>query len=221
MRTIEISPQILEKCPLITLGCIEAEVKVELERTDLWAHIDSELATFAESLAVKQINKRPTIAGTRVAYKACGKDPGRYRPSAEALTRRIAQGKGLYRVNNIVDLLNLVSIKTGFSIGGFDADHITGSAVLGIASEGEPYEAIGRGQLNISGLPTFYDDKGPFGTPTSDSTRTMIRPESRHFLMVFYAFSNPELLKGGLAQAVSLLESYASASQVQTMIVSK
>ena len=219
MRAIEISPQILEKIPGLTLGCIEASVRVEPERTDLWAHIDSELAVFGEGLEVKQISQRPTIAGTRIAYKACGKDPARYRPSAEALTRRIAQGKGLYRVNNIVDLLNLVSIKSGFSIGGFDADHIEGTAALRIAGEGEPYEAIGRGQLNIAGLPTFYDDQGPFGTPTSDSVRTMVRSETSRFLMIFYAFSNPELLGPGLEKAQQLLQTYASATDITSLTI--
>lgn len=221
MKTIEISEQILTKCPGLSLGCIEAEVKVETDRSDLWTHIDTELEKFGQGLEVKEVNQRPTIAGTRIAYKACGKDPSRYRPSAEALTRRIAQGKGLYRVNNLVDLLNLVSIQSGFSIGGFDLDPIIGDTALKIAAEGEPYEAIGRGQLNIAGLPAMYDDLGPFGTPTSDSVRTMVRPETNRFLMVFYAFSNSDLLPEFILQASSLLEKFASAKHLNYKTLSK
>ena len=219
MNKIEISPQIVAACPDLLLGCIEAKVVVQSDREDLWQHIDRELDQFAEGLEVKQVNQRPTIAGTRIAYKACGKDPSRYRPSAEALSRRIAQGKGLYRVSNIVDLLNLVSIKSGFSIGGFDVSHIEGGASLQIAGEGEPYEAIGRGQLNIAGLPAMYDEKGAFGTPTSDSVRTMVRPETSRFLMVFYVFSDAGELDAAMEEAVSLLTTYASATELETQVI--
>ncbi len=221
MKAIEISEQILLKCPGLALGCIEADVKVETDRNDLWAHIDTELEKFGQGLEVKEVNQRPTIAGTRIAYKSCGKDPSRYRPSAEALTRRVAQGKGLYRVNNLVDLLNLVSIQSGFSIGGFDLDQIVGDTVIKVAPEGEPYEAIGRGHLNIAGLPTMYDEQGPFGTPTSDSVRTMVRPATSRFLMVFYAFSNSDLLPEFILQACGLLEKYASANNLNYKTLSK
>lgn len=94
-----------------------------------------------------------TIHATREAYKKCGKDPSRYRPSGEALCRRILRGISLYQIDTLVDLINLVSIRFGYSIGGFDADKIVGDAlVLGIGKAGEPYEGIGRGELNIEGM---------------------------------------------------------------------
>ena len=64
------------------------------------------------------------------AYKRLGKDPNRYRPSAEALRRRILRGLPLYKIDTLVDIVNLVSIRSGYSIGGFDADKIVGGLEL-------------------------------------------------------------------------------------------
>lgn len=219
MNTISIDPTLQAACPELVLGLLEAQVHVEPERKDLWTFIDAELNGFAEWLKDHPIKQRPTIAATRTAYKACGKEPSRYRPSAEALSRRIAQGKGLYRVNNVVDSLNLVSVKSGYSIGGFDLDQTQGPIRLAIAGEGLPYEAIGRGALNIAFFPTLFDETGPFGTPTSDSVRTMVRPETKRFLMVFYAFGGADGLQDWLDQSASWLSEYASATAIEQLIV--
>ena len=103
--------------------------------------------------AMPDINKRPAIAATRAAYKALGKEPNRYRPSSEALCRRIVKGMELYFISDLVDLINVVSVASGYSIGGFDADKIAGDTLsLGAGREGEDFEAIGRGQLNITSI---------------------------------------------------------------------
>ncbi len=60
------------------------------------------------------INKRPAIAATRAAYKALGKEPNRYRPSSEALCRRIVKGMELYFISDLVDLINVVSAASGY-----------------------------------------------------------------------------------------------------------
>ena len=119
------------------------------------------------------IKQQPAIAATREAYRRLGKDPSRYRPSAEALRRRLLRGLELYKIDTLVDLINLVSLRTGYSIGGFDADKIQGTDLcLGVGRAGEPFEGIGRGTLNIEGLPVFRDAVGGIGTPTSDNERT-------------------------------------------------
>ena len=111
---------------------------------------------------MEDIKLQPAIAATREAYKRCGKDPGRYRPSAEALRRRLMRGIPLYQIDTLVDLINLVSLRTGYSIGGFDADKIQGKTLeLGIGKSGEPFEGIGRGILNIEGLPVYRDVRLP------------------------------------------------------------
>lgn len=143
----------------------------------------------AANYKVEDINKRSAIAATRKAYKLCGKDPNRYRPSQEQLMRRIVRGLGLYTVNSIVDAGNMLSLETGCSVGCFDADKVIGDCIeLGIGRKDEPYEGIGRGLINIEGLPVFRDEKGGIGSPTSDNERTKIELSTQRMLMTIHVF---------------------------------
>ncbi len=219
MPNITISKDLKQKCPQLALGCIHCAVKIVAHRADLWTEIQTNVNKIAAKWALSDINQLPNIAAARTAYKALGKDPSRYRLSAEALLRRVVKGKGIYQINNVVDLLNLTSIRTGYSIGGYDADAIEGAITVGIAQEGEPYEAIGRGALNIAYLPTFRDEKGAFGTPTSDSARTCVQLTTQHFLMAIVDFEKQISLQKSINDAVLLLEKYADATNIQTWIV--
>jgi DNA/RNA-binding domain of Phe-tRNA-synthetase-like protein len=219
MTTIALSPEILSALPEIKLGCIACKIAVADSSPELLALIDARCKTMAAEMTVEHIHQNPAIADTRNAYKVLGKEPSRYRPSAEALMRRVLQGKGLYQVSNVVDLLNLVSIRHGFSIGGWDAERIDGPMTLGIGRADEPYTSIGRGDLNIEYFPVFRDAQGAFGTPTSDSERTMVRPETRHFLMVFYALGGMKGLADAMQDAQQLLASFAHATEISTQII--
>ena len=202
MKKISIHPTLQEKCPSLQLACIEHSVSIhskeQSEHPELWDRIDTKIQELKDNLTIELIGQLPNIRASREAYKILGKEPSRYRLSAEALLRRIVKGKGLYQINNAVDLLNLVSISTGFSIGGYDLDKIEGDVVLGIGQTDEPYEAIGRGTLNIEFLPVFRDDKGAFGTPTSDSVRTMVTNSTQRFLMVILDFGGNAALNNSI-----------------------
>ena len=153
------------------------------------------------------------IKATREAYKKCGKDPSRYRPSSEALCRRILRGIPLYQIDTLVDLINLVSIKYGYSIGGFDADKISGNTlILGIGQKDEPYEGIGRGLLNIEGMPVYRDEVGGFGTPTSDNERTKIEIGTSHLLAIINGYDGKENLTDAANYMIKLLKEYADSS---------
>jgi DNA/RNA-binding domain of Phe-tRNA-synthetase-like protein len=219
MTPLHISPEIRTSCTELVLGCIQCQVDVDASTPELLAEIELCCANIAATLTVEGIHGMKAIADTREGYKALGKEPSRYRPSAEALLRRVVQGKGLYHVNNVVDLLNLVSITAGFSIGGWDCDLIEGEATLGIGRADELYVTIGRGEMNIEFFPVFRDAIGPFGTPTSDSERTMVRPETENFLMVFYAFGGEPGLSEAMQQAEDLLRRFANAREIQTSII--
>lgn len=216
MKNIKISEELADKCPDICLSCIECNVKVEFFREDLWQIIERRCRDIANTLEVEQIKLIPTIAASREAYKACGKDPARYRLSAEALLRRVVSKKGLYQINNVVDSLNFISISTGLSIGGYDADKIKGKITMGIGKADEPYEGLGRGELNIEGMPVFRDEFGAFGTPTSDSERTGVRQDTKRFLMILVSYKGIHPLYEPSQAAVQLLSEYASASYVET-----
>ncbi len=205
--------------PNLRLGCIECTIEVQKDNTTLWEEINLATKELELKLDTPDISTLPAIQSTRQAYKAAGKDPARYRPASEALLRRVVKGKGLYQVNNVVDLLNLVSIRSGYSICGYDVSLIQGDIELGIGKEGEPYEGIGRGVLNIQNLPVFRDEVGAFGTPTSDSTRTMVRASTTRFLMIFLDFGSHSHLEYSMAEAVDLLINYAGGKDFKEQII--
>lgn len=134
------------------------------------------------------------------------------------MCRRAVKGLELYRSLAVIDLINLLSLVTGHSIGGFDTDRFTGNTLtLGIGKEGEPYEAIGRGELNIAGMPVYRDAIGGVGTPTSDNDRTKLSPETRHLTMTINLYGAGEQSKEEVeALTRRLLTDYASATDIRT-----
>lgn len=190
---------------------IEADVVNGPTSPELWHEIEECCAALRSRLTTETLKDQSGIAATRAAYKACGKDPSRYRPASEQLTRRVLQGKGLYSVNTLVDLGNLVSLQCGYTTGLLDADKIVGETVtLGVGHADEPYEGIGRGPLNIEGLPVYRDAEGPIATPTSDSTRTMLSPDTRHLLFIINGYDGDETtIARAVDDALKLLKRYA------------
>lgn len=182
---IMISEEIRLRCPEFVGTAVVANVRNSAFNAELWEEIGAFISDYRQRYTVDSIKEMPSIEATRLAYRRCGKDPSRYRPSGEALVRRTLKGNELYRVSTLVDLINLASIAYGYSIGGFDADKIEGDALcLGIGREGEPYEGIGRGVLNIEGMPVYRDDIGGIGTPTSDHERTKLSLETTSLLTI-------------------------------------
>ncbi len=208
---IKVSDEIASVCPGFVGAAVEADVENSAFCRELWDEIDALEQKFRSENTTESIKEIPSIAATRRVYRACGKDPSRYRPSAEALIRRMLQGKELYRINTLVDLVNLASIVFGYSIGGFDADKIQGGRlVLGIGREGEPYEGIGRGTINIAGMPVYRDDSGGIGTPTSDNERTKISLGTRRMLVLVNGYDgNERHVRDNAEYLISLLEKYA------------
>ena len=187
---IDILPEFWQLFPALSIGSIAAQVKVLPSDAGLRDAMDVVCKRLQDELTPELIRRHPVVETTKNAYRKMGQDPNRYRPSAESLMRRIALGKGLYFVNNMVDILNIISVESGFSIGGYDADKIRGSISFGKGRADEPYVGIGRGELKIKNLPVFRDLDGAFGTSTSDSMRTMVDENTESFLMLFPAFEN-------------------------------
>lgn len=218
---ITISSEIGRILPACRLGILRYSVRVEDSPVSLIDEIGHQIRNIRQEISIEAISSRPMIEQTKNAYRLLGKDPSRYRPSAEALTRRIVQGKDLYRVNNIVDVLNLVSILSGYSIGGYDADQISTPVILAKGSENEPYEAIGRGILNIHHLPVLRDRHGAFGNPSSDSLRTMVRPATKNFMMVFFDFFSDERLQETLEMSAEYLQKFVKGSAIRKAMITQ
>lgn len=216
---IKISEDILNVCPDFHLAAINCVVKNSSFNEKLWQEINLFTKQFYASISIEEIKNRPAIKATRDVFKKLGKDPNRYRPSAEALCRRILKGQELYQIDTIVDLINFVSLKTGYSIGGFDADKINGNLILGIGKVDEPFEAIGRGMMNIEDLPVYRDSNGGIGNPCSDEERTKITSKTNHLLILINGYSGKEGIKEAVEFSTTLLKKYAAGNQMRIDII--
>ena len=215
MIPISINNLIYDACPQFVSVQFECDVTNSDYNELLWREIESFTNNFRENNQIKDINKFPPILATRNTYKKLGKEPNRYRPSSEALRRRILKKVDLYKINTLVDAINLISLKTGYSIGGFDASLIQGSLELGVGQKDEKFEAIGRGYLNIEHLPVYRDSVGGIGTPTSDEERTKINNQTNKLLMLLNAYSGNEGLEESVEYAKYILEKFVGAENMK------
>lgn len=154
------------------------------------------------------------ILQARRLYRSFGIDPTSTRPSSEALLKRALQGRELYHVSNVVDAGNLASLRTLLPIGLYDRAAIEGeTATIREGREGEEYLGIRKGAVHLTGRLCIVDDRGPFGSPTSDSLRTSVTASTSSLLAIVFAPCDcePERV---LATAQSLtrgFEKYAGA----------
>jgi DNA/RNA-binding domain of Phe-tRNA-synthetase-like protein len=219
MQEIIISHAVKTLLPELVLGCIACDIVMAEGKSELWSQIETVSSTFKESVELAAVGNHPAIKASRMAYRLCGKDPARYRLSSEALMRRAVKGYPLYHINNVVDLVNLISLESGMSIGGYDAEKVSGNVIFDIGRKDEPYEAIGRGEMNIEFLPVFRDLISAFGSPTSDSVRTSVTAGTRRFLMIVVGFSGEADTRQTVEQSIDLLKKYADAQNFETIFV--
>ncbi len=215
---VRIDEQVRAAAPELALGIVEAAVEVRPEDPDLRREVDETVARLRAELAGADLAQVPEVQALRRLYRALGKDPTRYRGLNEALLRRVVQGKDLYVINTAVDVCNLVSLQTRHALGAYDLDRVEGPVVLRAAGPGETYRGVGRGDLNLEGLPVFCDAHGPFGSPTSDSERTSITLGSRRIALVVVACRGRERLEADAGRAADLLRRYAGASRVDVRV---
>ena len=215
MMKVIVSDEIEQVCPGFVGACVDADVVNTPYCEGLWEEIRELGEHYKATLTTESLKEMSGIAATRRVYKACGKDPSRYRPASEQLIRRMLQGKELYQIDTLVDLINLASIRFGYSIGGFDASKFVGDTLtLGIGKAGEPYEGIGRGMLNIEGRPVYRDAVGGVGTPTSDNERTKITIETRHLVVLINGYDgNEEQVRANAEFILDLVRRYCQTEE--------
>jgi DNA/RNA-binding domain of Phe-tRNA-synthetase-like protein len=217
---IKISNEIKEKVPQTKLAVLKYTADVKETSPELWEYMDETIIPqINKKLEIQKVTEFKNVASSRKAYKAFGKDPGRYRVSSEALIRRIKQGKELYKINTVVDTNNLISVESGLSAGSYDIDCVNGDITLNIGKAGESYKGIGKDSVNIENLPVLCDDEGPFGSPTSDSEKAMIGLNSKNIITLIYSFSDDENLSSLLDKAAEYLKKYAGAKNIEKLII--
>jgi DNA/RNA-binding domain of Phe-tRNA-synthetase-like protein len=217
---VRIDSALKAKCPRTTLGLLLANVIACGTSGELLEEMkfrEKEILRMPEPSAVLEC---PRIQTTRAAYKALGKDPSRYRPSAEALLRRVVSGKGLPQINTLVDIINLACVESRLPIGLYDLAHVQGQIIFRIGRAGETYRGIGNFHLNLEGLSVLCDEAGPHGSPTRDSERTMVSSSTQFVTAILISFGGPDGLEIAGERISGLLQKYAGGSHIQFQIVS-
>lgn len=208
------------KCPRTVLGCVTAQVQAGESPAALRDEMKACEAAIWKLAEPRGVLESPQIVATRAAYKALGKDPARYRGSAEALLRRVIADKGLPQINAVVDVINLVSVESRLPVGLYDLARVSGDIEFRTGRAGETYKGIGKYDLNLEGLPLFCDAAGPHGSPTSDSERTMVTAETKQVLAIIVSFGGIENLDRWTHRLGALLQQYTAGTDIVTSIVS-
>lgn len=218
MKHIEIDALLKEAIPAYCCAALSFEVNVS-DTTEALKKAMVELGQeIQERLTLETLLKEPRIAAARAGYRALGKDPSRYRLATESLLRRLIKGNGLYEVNNAVDIGNILSIRSQRSVAVLDEDQVQGNVLIRIGRD-EPYEGIGRGQINIGNIPVYCDEIGPFGSPTSDTLRTCIKPSTHKVLLFIMSFDGIDGLEEDVKLAQDMFGKYAGVTDFIVKIV--
>src|SRR5258707_10492112 len=217
--SVTIDPKLKAKCPRTALACGRARVEGGASPAALMEEMKMGENEIQNLPFPRGVLASPQVEATRAAYKALGKDPSRYRGSAEALLRRMVAGKGLPEINAVVDVINLVSVESRLPVGLYDLGHVVGEIVFRPGRAGETYKGIGKYDLNLEGLPLFADTVGPHGSATSDSERTMVTAATKEVLAVIVSFGGAENLERWTQRLGTLLQQYAAGNEIITNIV--
>jgi len=216
---LSIDAGLKKKCPSLALGCVKAHVRTGDSSLELLAEMDLCEAGILKNADPRTILEAPAISATRAGYRALGKDPARYRGSAEALLRRIISGKHFPSINCLVDIINLVSVESRLSIGLYDLAKIQGDIIFRAGRSGETYKGIGKFDLNLEDLPVFSDAAGPHGSPTSDSERTMVTSSTENVAAILISFGGPQPLEVWSKRMTGLMERYAEGREFRTEVI--
>lgn len=216
---ITITKEISNILPNFNVYSFTMNVKVE-DSTIIDDKIKELEQTINNQYTLEQVLQIPSIKNARDSYKKLGKDPSRYRLACESLFRRLVKGNGLYRVNNVVDAGNVLSIELAKSTAALDYDKLQGDIHIRIGTNDDIYYGIGRGLINVSNIPLYVDEVSPFGSPTSDTDRTSISMETTKILLMVICFD--DLDKDIIKQvSIDIFKKYAYASNINEIEVVK
>ena len=208
--------------PGVRLAAVEADgVAVTPSGPQLVLEMDTLCARLRQQFTLESLAGTESIISVRAMFRHWGVDPSKYRPSSEALLRRVIQGKGLSHISNIVDLSNLASVEAGWPYGVYNRSRISPPVALRLGGFGERYEGIGRRVWHLTDRPVLADATGPFGSPISDSTRTQILEGVSEVLTVIYApaSSSDAAVEQAAERQAARLSAFAGASQTRTYIL--
>jgi DNA/RNA-binding domain of Phe-tRNA-synthetase-like protein len=184
---IQISQSIKKKIQDFKIGVIFYE---NITVSDSPQMLKGRLQLFQESiffdLQSKQINEIPGIQEWRTIFKQLGTDPNRYRPSVEALYRRIQKHNYLPTIHSAADINNFFSLKYEVPIGIYDLDKIEGTIEIKVGTPDDEYIALNGRSVNMDKKLLSADNIGPFGSPYVDSERTAVTYDTKQAIQIVY-----------------------------------
>jgi DNA/RNA-binding domain of Phe-tRNA-synthetase-like protein len=195
---IQVSSKLCDLIPGFSVGIIEYK---DIQVGESPQMLKGRLQLFQESIYFDLLEKNVTelegIKEWRGIFKTTGKDPNRYRHSAEALYRRIAKQNYLQSIHSAIDLNNFFSLEYQVPIGVYDSDKLVGDITIRIGEEKEEYTGLNGRINNLASLLTSADEKGPFGSPFVDSERTTVTEKTTNALQIVYLrpSSSPESMQ--------------------------
>ena len=207
---ITIGSDVATRAPMLRLGVLTMRgLSIRAKDDALWQSLEQAAAAVAARVDPNALGTDPRIGAVRRLFKAVGVDPSRYRPSSEALVRRVAQGKGLYQINTAVDVNNWCSLEERLPFGIYDAARLASQVLLQLGHENAAYEGIGKSLIALEGKMVLADEQGPFGSPISDSTRAMVNEQTRDIqLVIFAAELSRDTLRSIMAVTAERLSRY-------------
>lgn len=215
-----IHQRVREKLPGFRLAYLVYEGAVTQETpAEKWQEFTSLCEHVQERYRLENLTDIPGIKEGRQAFKAIGVDPARYRPSSEALLRRVLQNKPLGSVNTAVDANNYVSIYFGLPFGLYDISALEGDVYCRLGDGGEGYFGLNGREVSLEGKLLTADAQGPFGSPVVDSERTSVQPGATHLLHIGYIFPGYKAPENFLEQLSRQFAQFTRANTVESGIL--
>ena len=216
---ITIKKEVLDILPMFNVYAYTMDVKVE-DSSIIEEKLQQIEKEINEKYILEQVLQIPSIKNARDSYKKLGKDPSRYRLACESLFRRLVKGNGLYRVNNVVDAGNVLSIELAKSTAVLDYNKLQGDIYIRIGNSDDIYYGIGRGLINVTNIPLYVDEVSPFGSPTSDTERTSVDLQTSKILLMVICFDD---LDKDIIEDLSLkiFKDYAYAKNIEKIEIIK
>jgi len=185
---LQLDESLKTRIPGVTFGMVTIQGVTVQERDErLWQQVETLCQQQAREFALEKLAEYAQIAAVRGLQKSFGFDPTRYRPSSEALLRRVLKGQGLYQINTAVDVNNLCSLEFLLPMCIYDLRNVAGQIVVRVGEPGEEYPGIGRQVFQIAHKVIIADDHGIMGSTVSDSERTKVTTATTDMLLAIYA----------------------------------
>lgn len=186
-----------------------------------FAELERCAASYRERHGATPISEVPEVGVARRLFRALGIEPTKHRPASEALLRRALKDKGFHAVNTAVDVANWCSLDFLRPICAYDLAKVEGDIAIRPGREDEEYEGINRRMVHLAGRYALVDDRGPFGSPITDSLRTAIGTETASglFLMFGPADDDADLLRRRTAEMGARLERFCGGTAGEVRVL--